>query len=200
VIDPDHGEVLADLETPTRVGLLRASPDGRRLVTVPSYRAEAAPAALWDLQHVSLVTQLAGHVGQVFSARFVRGKIVTAGGDGTAVIWDAVTGELRQTYRGGARFLADATLSTDGTFVIAGDADGTLRFWDADTARPLWTLRAHRSHVVGIHFEADDIVTRGFGGDVARWRLPSPEGLIEACGQGREVAGSSSEPCAIVVR
>jgi hypothetical protein len=84
--------------------------------------------------------------------------------------------------------------------VIAGDADGTLRFWDADTARPLWTLRAHRSHVVGIHFEGDDIVTRGFGGDVARWRLPSPEAIIEACGRGGEVAGSTGEPCAIVAR
>jgi WD40 repeat protein len=200
VVDPDRAEILADLETPTRVGLLRASPDGRRLVTVPSYRAEAAPAALWDLQHVRLVAQLTGHVGQVFSARFVRGLIVTAGGDGTARVWDAVTGEPRQTYGGSARFLADATLSADGTLVIAGDADGTLRFWDAATARPLWTLRAHRSHVVGIHFEGDDIVTRGFGGDIARWRLPSPKALIEACGQDGEVAGSTGEPCAIVAR
>jgi hypothetical protein len=35
--------------------------------------------------------------------------------------------------------------------------------------------------VIGIHFEGDDRVTRGFGGDVARWTLPKPEQVIAAC-------------------
>jgi WD40 repeat protein len=200
VIDPDRGEILADLETTTRVGLLRVSPDGRHLITIPSYRAEAAPATLWDLQSNRLIAHLVGHVGQVFSARFVNGAIVTAGGDGTARIWDSGTGQLRQTFRISSRFLADATLSGDGALMVAGDADGVLQFWDVATSRAVWRLRAHRSYLVAIHFEGDDIVTRGFGGDIARWRLSSPEQIIEACAPANEVAGSSGEPCDIVKR
>jgi hypothetical protein len=63
--------------------------------------------------------------------------------------------------------------------VVAGDADGVLRFWDT-TGHPLWKLQAHKSHVVGIHLEGDDIVTRGFAGDVSRWTLPRSERIIEA--------------------
>jgi WD40 repeat protein/serine/threonine protein kinase len=179
--DPNRGAVLADLAVPTRVRLLRPSPDGLTLITIPSFTGKAAPPLLWDLARYRLVTPLEGHVGFVYSARFVSGgrEVVTAGADGAARRWDGHTGRLRQTYRGGSRFLADATLTADGSMVVAGDADGVLRFWDA-TGHPLWKLQAHKSHVVGIHLEGDDIVTRGFGGDVSRWTLPRSEWVIEA--------------------
>jgi hypothetical protein len=64
--------------------------------------------------------------------------------------------------------------------VIAGGSDGLLWFWDRVTARPLWTLQGHSSDVGGIHFEGDEMVTRGFAGDVSRWTLPEPEQVIEA--------------------
>jgi hypothetical protein len=64
--------------------------------------------------------------------------------------------------------------------VIAGGSDGVLWFWDRATARPLWTLQAHGSDVVGIHLEGDQIVTRGFLGDVSRWVLPTPAQVIDA--------------------
>jgi WD40 repeat protein len=104
---------------------------------------------------------------------------VTAGADGTARLWDGTTGQLRQTYRGSSRFLADAVLTSDGSMIVAGDSDGLLRFWDV-TGHPLWKLQVHKSHVVGIHLEGDDIVTRGFGGDVSRWTIPRAEEVIEA--------------------
>jgi hypothetical protein len=33
-------------------------------------------------------------------------------------------------------------------------------------------LRAHRSFVNGLHFAGDDVVSRGYEGDLARWSLP----------------------------
>jgi WD40 repeat protein len=77
----------------------------------------------------------------------------------------------------------DPTRTRDptGSVVVAGGGDGLLRFWDASSGKLLWTLPAHKSHVIGIHFEGDDLVTRGFGGDVARWTLPKPEQVIAAC-------------------
>jgi WD40 repeat protein len=78
----------------------------------------------------------------VLSARWVAGsQILTAGSEGTARLWDGSTGQLRQIYQGGSRFLADATLAPDG-LVMAGGADGLLRFWDAASGRLLWALQA----------------------------------------------------------
>jgi WD40 repeat protein/serine/threonine protein kinase len=181
VYDADRGVVLADLAVPSRVRLLRPSPDGFTLVTVPSFTSKIVTPVLWDLAMYRLVTPLEGHVGFVYSARFVSGghEILTAGADGTARLWDAHTGQLRQTYRGGLSFLADAMLAADGSMVIAGDGDGLLRFWDK-AGHPLWKLQAHKLHAVGIYLTGEDIVTLGFGGDVSRWRLPRARAIIEA--------------------
>ena len=181
VIDVEHNEILADLPVRNRVRLLRSAPDGARLLTLSS-GAKQAPPELWDLVGYHSVAQLEGH-GRVFSTRFVRGgrEILTSGGDGTVRLWDGVTGHLLQTYRGGTRFLADAALNSAGSLLVAGGGDGLLRFWDVASGRQIWTLQAHKSHVLGIHFEGEDLITRGFIGDVARWSLPAPESVIEAC-------------------
>jgi len=96
-----------------------------------------------------------------------------------------VNGQLRQIYRGSARFLADATLDPSREMIVAGGGDGLIRFWNAATGRALWTIRAHSSYVVGLHFEGNDVVTRGFGGELARWALPNPQTIIEGCAVGR---------------
>jgi WD40 repeat protein len=180
------GEVLAELETPARIMSLRR--DKGRVVALPSYTGNAAPPLLIDLDRYRVVAQLEGHTGQVFSARWVsEGRIITAGADGTARLWDGATGRLLQTYRGSSRFLADATLAPGG-LVIAGDADGVLRFWDAPSGAKLWTLQAHKSAVIRIHVEGGDIVTRGFTGEISRWRLPKPEQVLDACARHADCA------------
>jgi len=164
--------------------------DSRRLITVPSFMGKAASPELWDLEHYRSITQLEGE-GQAYSARFVAGgQILTACSDGAARLWDGATGRLRQTYRGSSRVLADATLTPDGSMVVAGGGDGLLRFWDTTSGRPLWAMQAHRSQLIGIRIEGDDIVTRGLSGDISRWSLPRPEQVIEEC--------SGHERCAIV--
>ena len=45
--------------------------------------------------------------------------------------------------------------------MIGGDADGSLRFWDAASGAKLWTLPVHKSAVIGVRLEGVDIVTRG---------------------------------------
>jgi len=183
VYDSRRATLLAELHAPSRSLLLRPSPRGDRLLTLGTYTS-ADPPTLWDFDHYRIVGRLEGHVGLVESARFVRdgGTVLTSGADGTVRMWDASLGRLRQTFHGSKRFLADAVLDPSRTVVVAGGGDGLLYFWDVETGRPLWTLKAHNSFVVGIHFEGNDIVTRGFGGDVARWTLPEPAHIIAACG------------------
>ena len=141
------------------------------------------PPVLWDLSRHQLLAQLDGHVGRVFTARFVADgrEILTAGADGTARLWSAETGEPRRIFQGDSHFLADATVAPDGSSVVAGGSDGLVRFWDAANGRLLWTLQAHKSYVIGLHYEGSELVTRGFAGDVARWSLPQSEEIIEAC-------------------
>jgi len=193
VIDAKRNVVLMDLGAPSRVRLLRPSVDGRRLVTI-SIRSKQAPPALWDVAEGRLLTELKGHVGRVFAARFVDGgrQVLTAGRDGTARLWNAATGAPLKTFRGDAAFLVDAALSPDSATVVGGGGDGFLRFWDAATGHLLWKVQAHTSYIVGVHYEGSDIVTRGIAGDVSRWTLPQPQAVIEAC----QANGCASTPAA----
>jgi WD40 repeat protein len=184
------GTVLADLEMPVRVMSLRR--EGSRLVALPSYLAAASPPLVVDVAQPRIVARLEGHTGQVFSARWIpQGRIITAGADGTARVWDGATGTLLQTYQGWSGLLFGAIVAPDG-LVIGGDADGSLRFWDAASGAKLWTLPAHKSAVIGVHLDGVDIVTRGFAGEVSRWTLPQSGAVIEAC--------AHHPPCAIVPR
>jgi len=120
-----------------------------------------------------LIAALSGTVGRVFGARWAGDAILTAGEDGAVRAWDGETGRAGQVFAAGPRPMIDVTLSPDGTMLLAGGMDGTLRFWDLKTARPLWTLAAHKSYVIGISWAGSGIVSRGFGGELARWKLPA---------------------------
>ncbi len=192
VIGADGKALLMDLTAPSRTRLLRVSPDGTRLITI-STRGVQDPPVLWDLDRRRLVARLDGYVGRVFTARFVAvdgHEILTAGSDGIVRLWDAATGRLRRSFRGDSQALIDATVAPDGAVVVAGGSDGLLRFWDAAEGRLLWTLQAHKSIVVGVHYEGNELVTRGIAGDVARWELPPPDRVIDAYigGDGGEIA------------
>jgi WD40 repeat protein/tRNA A-37 threonylcarbamoyl transferase component Bud32 len=152
-----------------RVRMLRPSPDGRRLLVVPFHAGPPAPMVLLDVDR-GTVAMLDGP--PVYTARWVDGGILSAHADGAARLWSA-DGALRHTYTGGARFLADADLTPDGSMVVGGGGDGMLRFWDTATAKPLWVAAAHRPYIMGVHFAGGDIVTRGVGGEVARWHIPA---------------------------
>lgn len=167
VYDSDGG-ALADLEVPARLASLHVC--GARLVAVPvapPVVASVVPPVLVDVEHYRVVAQLEGHVGSVYSTRWVADdQILSAGADGAVRLWDGATGRLRQVYQGGSRILTDATLSPDG-LVVASGSDGMLQFWDRD-GRLLWMLRAHAAPIVGVHVEGGDLVTRGFTGELAR--------------------------------
>jgi WD40 repeat protein len=183
IIRTDRDAPLMDVPAPSRIRLMRPSPDGGRLVAI-SIPSEQSPPMLWDLDKYRLVGRLEGHTGRVFTARFVTDggrEILTVGSDGTSRLWGTVTGDLRRTFRGDGHVLVDAVLAPDGSMVIAGGSDGFLRFWDTSSGRLLWMLQAHASYVVGLHYEGNDLITRGMAGDIARWALSPSDGLIEAC-------------------
>jgi WD40 repeat protein len=164
--------------------LLRATRDGKRLITIPSDMS-TEPATLWDLENYVQVARLTGHVGPTLSARFISGErmILTAGNDATARTWDAATGSPHALYRAGVRALLDADVTPDGALVAAAGGDGLVRFWDAATTRALWSLPVSTGPVAGIHFQDGGFLTRSLDGSVRRWELPKSQTVLDTCGR-----------------
>jgi D-arabinose 1-dehydrogenase-like Zn-dependent alcohol dehydrogenase len=96
-----------------------------------------------------------------------------------------MTGQLRQRYFGSDQYSFDATLAPDGRTIIAAGSDGILRFWDAASATLMWTLRAHKGGITGIHFD----------GGYQEYMLAPAEGLA-AIPEGLDAADAGPLLCA----
>jgi WD40 repeat protein len=174
-----HAVPVIEQGLTARATVLRSSSDGRRLLVIPTVRAVRSPV-LWDLENPRQHWELDSHNAPMFSARFVDGEraILTASSDGIARLWDAHTGRLRKSYTGRSIYMADAVFDPEGAVAVTASGDGKLRFWDVSSGHMIWTLQAHESAVIGIHFDGTSIVTRAWTGEMARWefpRLPSRE-------------------------
>lgn len=99
---------------------------------------------LWDMQTVEHLLSLPQSTDVLAAPwTFVNStafsadgkKIVTAGNNDTAVLWDAETGErLHTIYHRNARF---ATFNPDGTMVITASIDKTAVVWNTETGERL---------------------------------------------------------------
>jgi len=78
-------------------------------------------------------------------------RVISAGSDGTAQLWDARSGRVLQTFRGHVKTrlptdvgVRDADLSPDGSRALTAGSDKTIRLWDTATGRELKVVRLPR--------------------------------------------------------
>src|SRR5579885_1455917 len=59
------------------------------------------------------------------------GHIVSGSDDGTAQVWEAMTGKTLLTYNGQAQDVRAVVWSPDGTRIASGNGDSSVQVWDA---------------------------------------------------------------------
>ena len=140
------------------------SPDDARLVTA----GRDHTARLWDVVSGTAVGQLVeGHAFLASQGAFVptgsngapaaSARLVTAGGDNTARVWDAARGvEIARLEPAGRA--AALAVSSDGRRILTGDDDGGAVLWNAADGKSLVKLPSQGDEVVWTAFAPDGAV------------------------------------------
>lgn len=76
--------------------------------------------------------------------------LATASADGTARIWDAWTGELRDVLAGHEGWVQGVAFSPDGQRLATSSWDRTAKVWDASSGRELFSLARHEGWLRGL--------------------------------------------------
>ena len=147
-----------------------------------SKRAVRANLMAWS-RHQTQLTNLLQHSDRVhFVAFSPDGRTaVTASSDGTARLWDALTGEPRGAplrHEGG---VMQAAFSPDSRHVITASLDRTARLWEVDGGRPKGAPLRHRGPVRSVAFSPDGrtVLTGSNDGTAQIWEVASQRPLGE---------------------
>ena len=143
IVDPGTGAVIARIGGLHAVGGLAWSPGGRLLAATDqqAHRVRIVSAATWRTAATFGVpappaSGIPGQLGQV--AWSPDGRLLAIGITGSTVaIADPGTGRLLHRLRAGRDPVTPSVAFTRGSVLAVGARDGTVRFWDAATGKPL---------------------------------------------------------------
>jgi WD40 repeat protein len=110
------------------------------------------------------------HRSQVLAVAFSPdGKtVVTGGRDGTARLWDVVTGEPLPITLRHEKTVWGVAFSPDGKTIVTGSLDGIARIWEAATGKLLHRL-SHPNEVMGVAWHPDGKLVATACGDGKAW-------------------------------
>jgi WD40 repeat protein len=105
-------------------------------------------ARLWERRTGKTLYQTRLHSDDVKTVRFTNDGwyFLTGAADGTARLWNTVTGGLVFTFKHPNAVLV-AEFSPDNTSIVTGCVDGTIRIWDFKNGTLKKTLEGHSGYI-----------------------------------------------------
>ncbi len=159
------------------------SPDGKTIASASSDKT----VKIWDAQTGKPIKILKGHQDDVTSVVYSpEGQtIASASLDKTVKIWDAQTGKPIKILKGHQNGVTSVVFSPDGETIASASRqgrlwhtaswhgpllderlwDGTVKIWDAQTGKPIQTLKGHQSRVTSMVFSPDGKTIASASGD-----------------------------------
>ncbi len=110
---------------------------------------------VWHLTTGKHHRDLAGPAVRFVSVAFAAGTSILAAAceNGTAYVWNAATGERLAELSGHVRGVHTvAFFPPDGRWLVTGDRDGAIRFWDVHTWKVINMKREHTGTVFSVAF------------------------------------------------
>jgi WD40 repeat protein len=159
----------------------------QRLITASQDRT----AKIWDLKtrkvlvtlggppRAGMVSRIRPHTQAVLRAEFSPDgtRVLTAGDDNRAILWNALTGEPILQLQGHTAAVTSVCFSVDGKRAITGSRDATAKLWELKEdagktdAGELLTLKGHSRDVTAVACSKDgqSILSGSLDGTMILW-------------------------------
>jgi WD40 repeat protein/serine/threonine protein kinase len=167
------------------------SRDEKYIVTA----SQDGSAIVWNAATGEKFAQFLGHQGPVYSAAFSPDgtRVATGGYDKRVLVWRPA--EVRKfdfarvaqgkevepvrfrALEGHGAPVRSVAFSADGSLVVSGSHDNTVKVWDAENGRTLNTFRGHDSWVRSCAFSPDGrtVVSAGYDSRATLWSITDYE-------------------------
>jgi len=177
------------------------SPDEKKVVTA----SQDGTAIVWDSQTGEPGAPFTGHHGPVYSAAFssTGDAVVTGGYDKRVLVWrpsdvrpydftrltsnsgSVVPPPKFKSLDGHSGPVRTVAFSKDGSRIISGSQDNTIRFWDAEGGQLLKSFRGHDGAVRTVAFaESDQVILSGsHDNSIRKWNISEYEEIRVLQGQ-----------------
>jgi WD40 repeat protein/class 3 adenylate cyclase len=217
--DPVTGETELVIEMPTGITgnvydmalHVRWAPGGQRLLTITGDRyrlgSQDYDVLLWDatsgalISSVEVANQAEPESGEGLTSFYnyatgsladlapQSGRLATAGGDNTAILWDEAWQAPETLLRGHSRSVNSVDWSPDEARLVTASVDGTARIWDTASGKELYTLEGHEGNVHLALWSPDGILvsTAGEDGTLRIWDAARGELVTSIQTEGEEV-------------
>ncbi len=139
---------------PVPVNDIAISPDGELIAAAKANGV----ARIWDGE--TLIATLPGHTGAVTAVAFDANgtRLVTAGADSSAKVWDLAAKRAILTLSGHTGALTAVGFYSSGERLVTASVDGTARIWNAETGLEPLVLTDHRAGVNSLRYGPDGTV------------------------------------------
>ncbi|MEO0491412.1 MAG: WD40 repeat domain-containing protein, partial [Cyanobacteria bacterium J06659_2] len=138
------------------VNAVQFSPDGQRLVS----GGEDRTLRLWDVNTGQSLQRRSDPGDRVNDLAFSPDGqfLVSASDDQTLGVWSFLDDTFTPLDNGSNRFTS-VQVSPDSQLIVAGDANGTVQLWRANSGEPLTQLQGHGATVHSLAFAPTGLVT-----------------------------------------
>ena len=109
--------------------------------------------------------------------------IVAAPSAQDIIIFDALTGSQTAVLSGHTEYVHSLVFSLDGTFLVSGGKDTTIKLWDVQTGGAVKTLHGHTQAVLSVSISADNSMIASGSCDktICLWTIKTGDYHIREC-------------------